>query len=203
MKQRLHWALTITALVVAVFGVTPLGSATVRTGLAAAKAPLGATGILASGPRGPRGRRGPKGPKGDRGRQGPRGARVVARARAKNTIMTSSGYPGTDDPLSGNTWVQGATEDDLILGAITYRSPSACNDTMAFLEVRIYVDGTLKAGSLDFSPLQPGGTRTFVKPVEFASGAKRPHTLTAKVVGTCGNGHYTVTALKLDVTALA
>ena len=46
MKQRLHWALTITALVVAVFGVTPLGSATVKTGLAAAKAPLGATGIL-------------------------------------------------------------------------------------------------------------------------------------------------------------
>jgi hypothetical protein len=201
MKQRLHWALTITALVVAVLGVTPLGSATVKTGLAAAQAPLGATGILTTGPRGPRG---PRGPKGDRGRQGPRGARVVARVRAKSTIVSSSNYPGTDDPLTGNTWVQGAKEDDLVLGTITYQSPSACNDPMAFLEVRIYVDGVPKADVDEVPPLQPGGTRTFVKPLEFASGAKRPHTLTAKVLGTCGSvGHYAVTALKLDVTALA
>jgi hypothetical protein len=40
MQQRLHWTLTITALVVAVLGVTPLGSATVKTGITAAKAPL-------------------------------------------------------------------------------------------------------------------------------------------------------------------
>jgi hypothetical protein len=198
MKQRLHWALTITALVVAVLGATPLGSATVKTGLAAAKAPLGATGILTPGPRGPRG---PKGPKGGRGRQGPRGARVVSRARAKNTIMSSSD-PGTDDPLTGNTWVQGAKEDDLVLGTITYQSPSACNNPMAFLDVNLYLDGT-PIGAFTLITQTPGATATF--PTAFtvtASGANTPHTLTAKVSSNCLEP-FTVTALKLDVATVA
>jgi hypothetical protein len=198
MKQRLHWALTITALVVAVFGVTPLGSATVKTGLAAAKEPLRATGILTTGPRGPRG---PRGPKGDRGRQGLRGKGVVARARAKTTVTT----PGADR-LTGNTWVQGAAEDDLILGSITYQSPSVC--TMQTqgdpeLSVIVYLDGTPVGGFTLFDLQASGATTLFPSALYvFASGADRSHTLTARVSSTCQEP-FRVTALKLDVTALA
>jgi hypothetical protein len=203
MKQRLHWALTITALTVAVLGVTPLGSATVKTGVSAGKA-LHATGVLARGPRGPRGLRGKRGPRGQKGPQGPRGAAVVARARSVGAV-TTSGYPGTDDPLTGNTWVQKAGEDDLILGAITYQSPSQCSTFyMPFLGIYVYVDGTLSGSSFtDFSPLQPGGTRSFVIPIGFASGADTSHTLTVKAWDFCNTGaHYTVTALRLDVAAV-
>jgi hypothetical protein len=203
LKQRLHWTLTITALTVAVFGVTPLGSATVKTGLSAEKA-LHATGVLARGPRGPRGLRGKRGSRGKKGPQGPRGAAVVARARSVGAV-TTSGYPGTDDPLTSNTWIQKAGEDDLILGAITYQSPPQCSTVyMPFLEIHLYVDGTLSGSSFtDSLPLQPGGTRTFVIPIGFASGADTPHTLTVKAQDTCDTGaHYTVTSLKLDVGAI-
>src|SRR5215831_867388 len=149
MQQRLHWALTITALVVALLGVTSLGSAAVNTGVAAAKAPLYASGLLTRGPRGPRGRRGlrglrgpaghagPHGDAGDPGVRGPRGSAFVARARSVGTVPA----PG-NEPLTGNTWMQAAAEDDVVYGAITYQSPPLCTTSGAppQLSVNVYVD---------------------------------------------------------------
>ena len=115
--------------------------------------------------------------------------------------MSSSNYPGTDDPLTGNTWVQGANEDDLVLATITYQSPSACNDPMAFLDVNLYLDGT-PIGAFTLITQTPGATTTF--PTAFtvtAPGADTPRALTAKVSSTC-NEPFAVTAPKLDVAAV-
>jgi hypothetical protein len=203
MKQRLHWTLTITALTVAVFGVTPLGSATVKTGLSAGKA-VHATGYLTRGPRGPRGLRGKRGPRGKKGPQGPRGAAVVARARSVGAI-TTSGSPGTDDPFTGNTWVQKAGEADLILGAITYQSPPVCHTQgMPYLFVNVYLDGT-SIGELRLLTQTPSASATFQTALDVsAPDADTSHTLTANVSDLCNPGeNYTVTALKLDVAALS
>jgi hypothetical protein len=198
MKQRLHWTLTITALVVAVCEVTPLGSATVRTGVAATKAPLYASGILQRGPRGPRGRRGPRGPRGNPGPQRPRGEALVARARSSGAVTTPS-----DDPLTGNTWTQGAAEDDLIVATITFQPPSTCTTLgqPPLLGVQLKLDGT-PAGGLTLNPVQSGTTVTFATPVYvFAPGADTPRTLTAMVYTSCEE-RFTVTDLELDVGAL-
>jgi hypothetical protein len=211
-RQRLHWALTITALVVAVFGVTPLGSAAVKTGVAAAKAPLYVSGVLTRdqrGPRGPRGLRGlrgrpgPIGPTGDKGvlgPPGPRGSSIVAHARSTGSATT----PG-DEPLTGNTWTQGANEDDLVVGTITYQSPPVCTTSSGQAELRVfaYVDGAL-AGTLAVGNLQtPGATVTFPTSLYlFAPGADQPNTVTATLSSTCAE-QFTITALKLDVTAFA
>jgi hypothetical protein len=195
MKQRLHWALTITALTIAVFGVTPLGSATVKTGLSAGKA-LHTTGDPARGPRGPRGLPGKRGPQGKKGPQGPLGAAVVARARSVGAITT----PG-DDPLTGNTWVQGAGEDDLIVGTITYESPRQCTG-QASLYVGVYLDGSPIGSFLVFNLLTPGATALFGSELYvFAPGADTPRTLTAKVSSGCQE-RFTITSLKLDVAAI-
>jgi Collagen triple helix repeat (20 copies) len=212
MKERLQWALSITALVVAVFGVTPLGSATVKKGMAAAKAPLYASGALTRGPRGPRGPRGlrgrpgplgPQGAQGDQGPQGLQGTAIVARARAAGAVATAS-YPGSDDPLSGNTWVQGSTEDDVVLGSITFELPAQCSTfSMSFFRVDMYLDGTATASFQTFAG-QGSSTSTFEIPLEVAPGAQTQHTLTAKVVDTCNTGaHFAVTDLKLDIAGLA
>lgn len=202
MKQRLHWTLTITALLVAVSEVTPLGSATVQTGVAAVKAPLYASGILQRGPRGPRGRRGPRGPKGRTGNPGPRGARggqVVARARSVNSTTTSAS-PGTDDPLTGNTWNQAASEDDLIVGELSYTSD--CNG-YSTLDVNVYVDGAL-IGTFRYGPQSSATNAPFSSALNLpAPTAGTAHTLTVKVADFCTSGHYTLTDLKLDVAALA
>jgi hypothetical protein len=218
MQQRLHWALTITALVVAVLGVTSLGSAAVRTGVAAAKAPLYASGLLTRGPRGPRGGRGPrglrgrpgptgaKGAKGDAGQQGaggPRGTRVAGRARAITTITTSFD-PGTDEPLTGNAWTQAAGEAELVLGRITYEV-AQCTDHaggMPRLNVNLYLDGG-PVGALSVMPQVPGATATFTMGIAIPGPASETaRTLTAKVGDTC-NEHLTVSDLRLDVVALS
>jgi hypothetical protein len=117
----------------------------------------------------------------------------------------SSSYPGTEDPLSGNTWVQDAHEDDLVFGSITYQSPASCSTFfMPFLSVEIFLDGTLSASFTEYSPIQPGGTRVFNLMLRFGPAAGTSHTLTAKVADQCNTGaHYTVTNLQLDVVALA
>lgn len=218
MQQRLHWGLTITALVVALLGVTSLGSAAVNTGVAAAKAPLYASGLLTRGPRGPRGRRGPrglrgrtgptgpKGAKGDAGQQGaggPPGTRVAARARAATTITTSF-EPGTDEPLTGNTWVQGAGEAELALGRITYEVAQCTNQAggMPRLNVNLYLDGR-SVGALSVMPQVPGSTATFTMGIALPGPASdTARTLTAKVADTC-NEHLSVSDLRLDVVALS
>jgi hypothetical protein len=75
--QRLAVALSAAALVVAVFGTTPLGTAaekTVKKGVSALRGGK-AEKASARGPRGPRGRRGPRGPRGYRGFLGAPGER--------------------------------------------------------------------------------------------------------------------------------
>jgi hypothetical protein len=89
MKQRLHWAVSITALTFGVLGTTPLGSASVHIGAAAVKAPLYATHIIARGPRGPRGRRGPRGFRGAKGPTGTRGPTGVQGPAGQPIVSTS------------------------------------------------------------------------------------------------------------------
>jgi hypothetical protein len=67
--QRLAVALSAAALVVALLGTTPLGSAAEKTVKKVVKAGKSEQ----SSARGPRGRRGPRGPRGPRGFQGPPG----------------------------------------------------------------------------------------------------------------------------------
>lgn len=209
MQRRLHWALTITALAVAVLGVTPLGSATVKTGVAAAKAPLYTSGVLTRGPRGPRGPRGfrgrpgsvgPPGDKGVAGSHGPRGSSIVAQPRSAGPTTT----PG-DDPLTGNTWTQGANEDDFVVGTITYQSPAVCTTSSGQprLSVFVYIDGRPNGTFTAENLMTPGATLTFPTNVYlFAPGADTPHVLTVALSSSCAE-HFTITALKLDVTAFA
>jgi hypothetical protein len=119
--------------------------------------------------------------------------------------ITTSGSPGTDDPLTGNTWVQRTGEADLILGAITYQSPSVCHTQgMPYLFVNVYLDGT-SIGELSLLTQTPGASATFQTALDVsAPGMDTPHTLTAKVFDLCNPGeNYNVAALKLDVAALS
>jgi hypothetical protein len=193
MKQRLHWILTLAALSFAVSEFTPLGSVTVEAGVAAVKAPLYASGVLQRGPRGPRG------PRGRRGRPGLRGQAVVARPRSIGTIAT----PG-DDPLTGNTWTQGAKEDDLIVGTITFQSPPVCTlnaGQSPNLLVTVKLDGA-PVGSFSLNPQFAGPTVTFPNSVYvFSPGTDTPRTLTATISSDCAEP-FTVSDLELDVAAL-
>ena len=84
--------------------------------------------------------------------------------------------------------VQGATEDDLILGAITYQSPSQCTVTgqgTGQLDVNLYLDGT-PIGAFTLAPSPPVASMTFGTAFNVpASAAETPHTLTAKLTSTC------------------
>jgi hypothetical protein len=219
MRQRLHWTLTIAALALAAFGVTRLGSAASSTGFATANAPHNASSLIARGPRGPRGLRGPRGPRGPRGlpgstgakgddgqpgMDGPRGTRVADRARATATITTSL-HPGTDVPLTGNTWVQHAGETDLVLGRITYQLVQ-CTDHfggMPRLNVNVYLDGS-SLGTLSAVAIgPPGDTVTFKTVIVIPPPTSDTNrALTAKAADTC-NEHLTVSDLKLDVAAFS
>jgi hypothetical protein len=204
MNARFHWALTIAALLVAILGVTPLGSAAVDRGVRAAKAPFYASGVLTRGPRGPRGLRGPRGPrgprgaKGDVGPQGPPGTAFVAHAHSTGSITTPH-----DDPLTANTWTQGAAEDDVITGTITYQSPPNCttSGSVPLMTVNVSVNGA-PVGSVSIGELKtPEETRTLPAPLYvFAPGSDTPQTLTASVTTNCSET-FTITDLKLDVAA--
>ena len=205
-SRRIHWAVTITALALAVLGPTRLGSATVESGVAAAKAPLFASGVIKRGPPGPRGRRGPrglKGPIGDPGDAGPGGALVIAQATQAAAIVTSL-YPGTDDTLTGNTWTQVAAETDVAIGSITYDAPAVCNTFgMSFLNLYLFVDGAQVVRYQKFFTSVAGGTTSFALPLRFAPGTDTDHTLTAKVADFCNSGgHFMITGLKLDVVGV-
>jgi hypothetical protein len=145
---------------------------------------------------------GPKGDPGATGAQGPRGTRVVARARSAGTI-TASADPGTDDPLTANTWTQPAGEDDTVIGRIAYQMP-VCTNPNAFnrLTVNVYLEGAL-AGSLTLFGQVPGAPTTLQTAVVVPpTTAGTPRTLTAKVSTNCSEG-VTITDLKLDVLAVS
>jgi hypothetical protein len=155
-------------------------------------------------PRGAQGPMGPAGATGSTGATGPRGAAVVARARSLNSVAAGE-YPGTDDPLTANTWTQGPNETDLFVGRMTYQVGPTCTvgGTTPQLLVNLFLNGSF-VGSLRISqPVSPGATQTFDGVAyAFEPGASTAATLTAKVWDPC-QAHFTVSDLSIDVVALA
>ena len=169
--SRVAVAMSSTALLVAVLGVTPLGSAAgsaVELARDSAAAGPSATEAV-PGPRGPRGRRGPRGkrgpqglrgpqgpggPQGERGPQGeagrpgergPAGTAVAARVRAGGEIVTSDQpFQTTSWPLTANLWTQRAGETDLLFGTVEVRRPAACapqGGEYGYAYVNVLIDG--------------------------------------------------------------
>ena len=147
---------------------------------------------------------GARGPAGPTGVAGPRGAAVVARARSLHAVAAGAEYPGTDDPLTANTWTQGPGENDLFIGRMTYQVGPTCTvmGTTPQLLVNLFLNGSL-VGSLHIAqPVTPGATQTF-DGVAYAleTGTSRAATLTAKVWDPC-QAHFTVSDLGIEVVAL-
>jgi hypothetical protein len=119
MKAKIWPALSISAFVLTVLGMTPLGSAAVNAGVSAAKAPLYATGILANGPRGPRGLRGPRGFRGARGARGLAGPQGLTGPQGQKGDTGATGLAGA----KGDTGAQGppgptASADSALSGTL-------------------------------------------------------------------------------------
>jgi hypothetical protein len=147
----------------------------------------------------------PRGPQGPTGPQGLRGAAIIARPRSVGSAAGAQEWPGTDDPLTANTWTQGASEDDLVLASITYQVGPTCSvgGTTPALIVNLFLNGTFIGPLSEYQPVTPGATQTFNGVVyAFEPGSDTPQTLTAKLYDPCG-AHFTVSDLKLDVVALA
>ena len=168
---RVAVALSSAALVVALLGAIPMGSAAgsavqlardSMVGAPAAKqktlrgprGPRGRPGVRGRqgipGPQGERGLQGERGPQGDRGPQGERGERgaagtgIAARVRSAGEATTSDQFQSTAWPLTGNIWTQHSGETDLLFGAIEVRNPSACeaqDQYGAYAYVNVLIDG--------------------------------------------------------------
>jgi len=123
MKNRLPIVISVTALVVAVLGVTPLGGAAISQGTKAAKAPLSAVGLVAKPKRGPRGFRGPRGLRGPQGLQGPQGAQGTQGTQGIQGIQGIQGPAGPfPEPLQSGKTLRGhynMTDVAAAAGAIT------------------------------------------------------------------------------------
>ena len=91
--RRLTLALAASAFVLALFGVTPLGQATVHV----AKSALSSAKII-RGKRGPRGRRGPRGPRGPRGYPGPQGQKGNTGPAGPQGLQGLQGAQGLQGP---------------------------------------------------------------------------------------------------------
>lgn len=99
MDNRLPIALSVTALVVALVGSTPLGHAAasaVKTGVGKASRATPQRSTVLRGPRGPRGKRGRRGPAGPRGPIGPIGPIGLAGPRGPTGVAGEDGLPGAD-----------------------------------------------------------------------------------------------------------
>jgi Collagen triple helix repeat (20 copies) len=95
MRNRLPIIISVTALVVAVMGVTPLGGAAVNSTASVTKAELAKVGLVKRGPRGPRGLRGLRGPIGPQGPQGPVGPQGAAGVKGDTGATGAAGAPAT------------------------------------------------------------------------------------------------------------
>lgn len=170
MKQRLNWALTLTALLLAVLGATPLGSAAVKTGVSAAKAPLYATGLLSRGPRGPRGPRGARGPAGPQGAQGPegpagpQGIKGDTGATGPTGAQGPKGDTGAQGPIGPNDLYEShaagpislATDPNFtLLGRLTLPDPGNYSLTA---EVTLHEANTASGGMSFSCHFTPNGT---------------------------------------------
>jgi hypothetical protein len=153
---RVAVALSSAALVVALLGVIPVGSAGSTAVDFARGSMIGSPSVKQKpirGPRGPRGRpgargpqgipgpqgerglqggqgpqgdRGPQGERGPEGEEGPAGTAIAARVRSAGEVTTGDPFQATPWPLTGNIWTQRADETDLLLGTIQVRNPSTC-----------------------------------------------------------------------------
>ena len=148
--------------------------------------------------------RGPRGFDGPTGADGQRGAAVVARAHSLNSIAAGFAYPGTDDPLTANTWTQEPGESDLFIGRVSYAVGATCTvgGTTPQLQVNLFVDGSLVGTLYINQPVTPGATQSFGGVAYLLeTGASGTRTLTASVFDPC-QAHFTVSDLRINVVAL-
>ena len=162
---------------------------------AAARGPKGDPGP--AGAQGTPGTNGTNGTNGADGADGLDGAPVVARASISN-LTREVGCCTPPVAMNGGTWVQAPTESDLLYGQATFTS-SGCSPGSAFVELRIYLDGTEIMSSVTTA----NGSQTVRFPAYFLmeAGSATSHTLTAKIFQSC-TGPVTINDLRVIVTAL-
>jgi hypothetical protein len=138
---------------------------------------------------------GPTGPAGANGN-----ASIVMKAAGTGTVTAPHGA-GTDIPLSGATWTQGASDLNLIAGSVTIKIPSSCTGSFGN-SVLVSVDGnTATFGVAPNAPASGSVTVPIAVGELMEPGASTPHQLTAKLANSCTKSgeDYTVTGAKLDV----
>jgi hypothetical protein len=184
----------------------------------------------ATGPRGEQGEAGATGEAGaasEGGTEGPpgeagaSGTTIVARVRSAAPQATptapepSKKLAIADDPLTGATWTQGASEVDRLIGRATITEPplSQCSDNSgasdAFIELQL--DGT-RIGSTGIRNNGVNSESTMTRTFDwegkgwlFEPGGNTSHTLTAKIGDDCGfeggntGGHFTIDSIQIDV----
>lgn len=158
---------------------------------------------------------GPKGPNGPAGPNGPRGVKVIARPVSMQPLTTS--VSNRPDPLTNNHWVQGAADDERLLGAVTLTAPAKCNGSPngGFVAVSTFLDGALTG----FTVITGSAGKTETDSLSFkqngslggnndgdvmADGVAHDHVLTTRVsdnCGTAGDGHYVIQKLGYAVAS--
>jgi hypothetical protein len=162
------------------------------------------------------GSRGPQGAKGPNGRAGPdgqRGVAVIARARSMQPLQTKAS--GDFDNLTGNHWVQGPTDDERILGVVTFTAPMQCHTGTGRVTIQSFLDGQI----IGYSNIAgtPGQTETDSLSLPrqgnnintpegdlMADGATHDHVLSTHVSDNCttaNDGHYVVQKVGYDVAS--
>ena len=144
LSQRLPIALSAGALIVALLGATPLGSAAHR---AATKALVAMK--IEKGKRGPRGRRGPRGPRGPRGFTGAAGSQGVPGPQGSQGIQGQQGLQGPKgDPTYKRTIVVGPVGGDTENGVALRNALASITDASADKPYLVYIEpGTYDVGS--------------------------------------------------------
>jgi hypothetical protein len=95
MRSRLPIAISLSALVVAVLGVSPLGGAAIHAGTRVASGSAAKVGLDTKTNRGPRGPRGRRGPRGFLGRPGQRGPTGLKGPTGQKGATGAAGVPAT------------------------------------------------------------------------------------------------------------
>ena len=186
-----------------------------------------------TGPKGPRGEQGEEGAAGEAGTIGEEGTEgrggeagasgitIVARVRSAAPQATPTAPEASkklaiaDDPLTGATWTQGASEVDRLIGRVTISEPplSQCSNnggaSDAFVELQL--DGTrIGGGGIRNNGVNSETTTTRTIDWEgkgwlFEPSGNTSHTLTAKISDDCGfeggntGGHFTINSIEIDV----
>ena len=156
-----------------------------------------------------KGRKGDRGPRGLRGVAGANGTTIIARAHSIGSA-TATDNP-TADPMTGNTWTQGANADNEVIGQLNLTVPLAgdCNNggTAGRLRAEIDVNGT-QADVVSAFALPPTGSNQTViassQPIWLLSpgGTGRTDQVIVKISDNCpGATHFTVNSVRFHVLA--